>query len=81
MLAEIGDLRKLSREDRVKYDRDIKAYRDTLAIMDTERNIGMEQGRAEMLTRNIFNMRQKGLSDEQIADLLDVDIETVKETK
>ena len=46
-LAEIGDLRKLSREELELYDEDIKNMRDIYATRKFVEKRGMEKGRAE----------------------------------
>ena len=47
-LAEIGDLRKLSREELELYDEDIKNMRDIYATRKFDEKRGMEKGRAEV---------------------------------
>ena len=46
-LAEIGDLRKLTREELELYDEDIKNMRDIYATRKFDEKRGMEKGRAE----------------------------------
>ena len=46
-MAEIGDLRKLSREELELYDEDIKNMRDIYATRKFDEKRGMEKGRAE----------------------------------
>ena len=46
-LAEIGDLRKLSREELELYDEDFKNMRDIYATRKFDEKRGMEKGRAE----------------------------------
>ena len=46
-LAEIGDLRKLSREELELYDEDIKNMRDIYATRKFDEKRGMAKGRAE----------------------------------
>ena len=46
-LAEIGDLRKLSREELELYDEDIKNMRDIYATRKFDEKRGIEKGRAE----------------------------------
>lgn len=49
MLAEIGDLRKLTPEERELYDEDIKVMRDLYATQkwEEEKRMEIEKGRAE----------------------------------
>ena len=46
-LAEIGDLRKLSREELELYDKDIKNMRDIYATRKFDEKRGMEKGMAK----------------------------------
>ena len=46
-LAEIGDLRKLSREELELYDEDIKNMRDIYATRKFDKKRGMEKGMAK----------------------------------
>ena len=52
-LAEIGDLRKLSREELELYDEDIKNMRDIYATRKFDEKRGMEKGRAEGMAEGI----------------------------
>ena len=79
-LAEIGDLRKLSREELELYDEDIKNMRDIYATrkFDEKRGIekGMAKGRAEV-ARNLLAMgmswtqikQATGLTEDQLKQL------------
>ena len=44
-LAEISDLGSLSREERMKYDEAIRKYRDTLCVMQSQLDEGIQIGR------------------------------------
>ena len=50
-LSSIADVASLSKEDRRKYDANLKAYRDTIAVMEGQslegEQKGIEKGRAE----------------------------------
>ena len=79
-LAEIGELSSLTYEERLKYDDALKRYRDTLAVMEGQKQEGfregMEKGKAE-IARNLKNdgipldviARNTGLSIEEIEKL------------
>ena len=79
-LAEIGELSSLTYEERLKYDDVLKRYRDTLAVMEGQKQEGfregMEKGKAE-IARNLKNdgipldviARNTGLSIEEIEKL------------
>ena len=59
-LAEIGDLRKLSREELELYDEDIKNMRDIYATRKFDEKIGMEKGRAEGMAEGMVKGIAKG---------------------
>ena len=79
-VAEIGELSSLTYEERLKYDDVLKRYRDTLAVMEGQKQEGfregMEKGKAE-IARNLKNdgipldviARNTGLSIEEIEKL------------
>ena len=46
-IEQITDIAALSKEDREKYDESIRIYRDTLAVMECEREKGWNEGYAE----------------------------------
>ena len=66
-LAEIGDLRKLSREELELYDEDIKNMRDIYATRKFDEKRGMEKGmakgRAEGLAEGRAEGRAEGLAE------------------
>ncbi|WP_301331829.1 PD-(D/E)XK nuclease family transposase, partial [Segatella copri] len=59
-LAEIGDLRKLSREELELYDEDIKNMRDIYATRKFDEKRGMEKGRAEGMAEGMAKGIAKG---------------------
>ena len=83
-LAEIGDLRKLSREELELYDEDIKNMRDIYATRKFDEKRGIAKGRAEgelskglEVARNLLAMgmswsqimQATGLTEEQLKPL------------
>ena len=96
-LAEIGDLRKLSREELELYDEDIKNMRDIYATrkFDEKRGmeIGMAKGRAEGRAKGRAEGMEKeklatahrllsmGLSDEQVATATELPLEEIQKFK
>ena len=48
-LAEVAEVSKLSKEERIKYDHALKRYRDTLNAMTGAEMKGRAEGRAEGL--------------------------------
>ena len=89
-LWNLSNCSMLSIEERRKYERSLKAYRDYVNQLDFAKNEGREEGRAEgreegreegkteERAKTICTLRRKGKSDEEIASLLDLNIEDVK---
>ena len=67
-LAEIGDLRKLSREELELYDEDIKNMRDIYATRKFDEKRGIEKGRAEGMAEGMA----KGIAKGELSKGLDV---------
>ena len=75
-LAEIGDLRTLSREELELYDEDIKNMRDIYATRKFDEKRGMAKGKAEV-ARNLLAMgmswtqiiQATGLTEDQLKQL------------
>ena len=75
-LAEIGDLRKLSREELELYDEDIKNMRDIYATRKFDEKRGIAKGKAEV-ARNLLAMgmswsqiiQATGLTEDQLKQL------------
>lgn len=70
-IAQMADVRTLTREEHLKYDRAIKQYRDYLAVKQFDK----EEGRKERDNEIIRNMRSLGVSEEQIAKYLMISVE------
>jgi predicted transposase/invertase (TIGR01784 family) len=62
-LAEIADVASLDKEERKKYDANLRAYRDTIAVMNTQYREGERKGRAEVAKQ----LKKMGISVEDIA--------------
>ena len=85
-LWNLSNCSMLSIEERRKYERSLKAYRDYVNQLDFAKNEGRaegrEEGKAEGKTEERFKiistLKRKEKSDEEIASLLDLDIEDVK---
>ena len=60
-LAEIGDLRKLSREELELYDEDIKNMRDIYATRKFDEKRGMEKGMAKGMEIGMAKGMEKGM--------------------
>lgn len=46
-MASIADVSTLSKEERQNYDENLRKYRDTVAVMQGQWDLGREKGRAE----------------------------------
>lgn len=93
-LWKLSNYSMLSIEERRKYERSLKAYRDYVNQLDFAKNEGRaegreegraegreegrEEGKTEERAKTICTLRRKEKSDEEIASLLDLDIEDVK---
>ena len=62
-LAEIGDLRKLSRGELELYDEDIKNMRDIYATRKFDEKRGMEKGMAKGRAEGLAKGRAKGRAE------------------
>ena len=88
-LAEIGDLRKLSREELELYDEDIKNMRDIYATrkFDEKRGMekgmkkGMEKGMAKEKLATAYRLLSMGLSDEQVSTVTELPLEEIQKMK
>ena len=66
-LAEIGDLRMLSREELELYDEDIKNMRDIYATRKFDEKKGMEIGMAKGMAKGMEKGMAKGMEKEKLA--------------
>ena len=92
-LAEIGDLRKLSREELELYDEDIKNMRDIYATRKFDEKRGMEKGMAKGMEIGMAKGMEKeklatarrllsmGLSDEQVSTVTELPLEEIQKMK
>ena len=71
-LAEIGDLRKLSREELELYDEDIKNMRDIYATRKFDEKRGREKGLAEGLAKGRTEGRVEGRAEGELSKGLEV---------
>ncbi|WP_317575961.1 transposase [Segatella copri] len=84
-LAEIGDLRKLSREELELYDEDIKNMRDIYATRKFDEKkgmeIGMEKGMEKEKLATARRLLSMGLSDEQVSTATELPLEEIQKLK
>ena len=84
-LAEIGDLRKLSREELELYDEDLKNMRDIYATRKFDEKRGMEIGMAKGMEKEKLATARRllsmGLSDEQVSTATELPLEEIQKLK
>ena len=81
-LAEISDLGSLSREERMKYDEAIRKYRDTLCVMQSQLDegiqIGIEKGRQQTLASVALNLKAQHVPLDVIASSTGLSIQEIE---
>ena len=85
-LAEISDLGSLSREERMKYDEAIRKYRDTLCVMQSQldegiqigRDQGIQIGRQQTLASVARNMKAQHVPLDVIASSTGLSIQEIE---
>ena len=84
-LAEIGDLRKLSREELELYDEDIKNMRDIYATRKFDEKKGIEIGMAKGMEKEKLATARRllsmGLSEEQVSTATELPLEEIQKMK
>ena len=88
-LAEIGDLRKLSREELELYDEDIKNMRDIYATRKFDEKKGMEIGMAKGMEKGMakekiataYRLLSMGLSEAQVSTATELPLEEILKMK
>ena len=76
-LAEIGDLRKLSREELELYDEDIKNMRDIYATRKFDEKRGMAKGMEKEKLATAYRLLSMGLSEAQVATATELPLEVI----
>ena len=81
-LAQISDEASLSKEDRIKYDAALKAYRDTYAVMEGQYEEGVEEGVEKGMEKtnryNAIKMKGLGLTPDVISQVTDLSVEEIE---
>ncbi len=84
-LAEIGDLRKLTREELELYDEDIKNMRDIYATRKFDEKKGMAKGMAKGIEKEKIATARRllsmGLSDEQVSTATELPLEEIQKMR
>ena len=77
-LAEISDLGSLSREERMKYDEAIRKYRDTLCVMQSQLDEGIQIGRQQTLASVARNLKAQHVPLDVIASSTGLSIQEIE---
>ena len=81
-LAEVAEVSKLSKEDRLKYDHALKRYRDTLNAITGAKQKGVEEGvekgRSEEKLINARKMKELGSTIEFISQVTGLTAEEIE---
>jgi predicted transposase/invertase (TIGR01784 family) len=77
-LADIAEVSKLNKEERLEYDHALKRYRDTMNAMTSAEQKGRAEGRLETLKENARRMKADGMPLELIAKYTDLSISEVE---
>ena len=84
-LAEIGDLRKLTREELELYDENIKNMRDIYATRKFDEKKGMAKGMAKGIEKEKIATARRllsmGLSDEQVSTATELPLEEIQKMR
>ncbi len=78
-LAEVAEVSRLSKEDRLKYDHALKRYRDTLNAMSGAEMKGRAEGRAEEKLANARSLKGNGVPVDVIARSLGLTVGEIEE--
>ena len=64
-MASITDVSTLSKEERVTYDENLRKYRDTVAVMQGQWDLGHEKGINEGMKKGVAEGMKKGAAKKQ----------------
>ena len=76
-LAEIAEVSKLSKEERIEYDHALKRYRDTLNAMTGAEMKGRAEGIEDTKRDNARRMKADNMPAELIAKYTGLTVETI----
>lgn len=77
-LADIAEVASLTKEERLQYDENIRAYRDTKAVMEGQFLEGKKEGRSEERWANACSLKKNGISIDIIAKSLGLTPEEIE---
>ena len=90
-LSEITDVDSLSKEERAKYEASLREYRDYVGVLEYQRTEGekkglakglaegLAKGLAEGLHQTAANLKQMGISSEQISKATGLSVAEIEE--
>ena len=76
-LIETCDVASWTREERIKYDRALKHFRDTIAVMEGQKQEGIKEGRKEAQLDIARNLKNSGIPVDVIAQNTGLSIEEI----
>ncbi len=77
-LADVAEVSKLNKEERLEYDHALKRYRDTLNAMTGAELKGIEKGRAAERIENARSLKANGVPVDVIAKSLGLTAEEIE---
>ena len=77
-IAEIADISALSKEERIKYEKAIKQYRDTLCVMEGAEQKGERKGEQRTRAEISKKLFERGMAIEEIALITSLTEEEVR---
>jgi predicted transposase/invertase (TIGR01784 family) len=72
-LASVADVASLTKKERMEYDENLRIYRDTVAVMESQ----YLEGRAEGKTEDARKMKALGLSEDIIIQVTGLTAEEI----
>ena len=79
-LSEIADVASLNKEERIKYDANMKAFRDTIAVMEGQYLEGRAEGEQNRALESARRMKADGMPVELIAKYTGLTKEAVEKS-
>ena len=74
-LIETCEVSSWTREERIKYDHALKQFRDTLAVMEGQKQEGIKEG----IIQTARNMKEKDMDASLIAEVTGLSLEEIAE--
>lgn len=71
-LSEIAEVASLNKEERMKYDESLRAYRDTIAVMDGQYQEGERKGIEEGIEKGFKKGHAEGRAEERLSNAMNL---------